>query len=222
MHKKRYFHISVVGCVSDVHDDGISILLLFFYAFPIIGNGFSVFFVCLTFGINTSSVWNFHLNWIFSSTFYFFIIACFIPQLNKKERKQLLLMFVILKAPFCSPSFTFLFLYYFFSNGMMFQMGVASLFPLFYSVAPKKLNRGMFRSKRQKKILPLISLNTPAGTRNKKTLFYFIIDWIFLSFWQKTNIYFVVNRAVSLVCFRCCPLSFDNGWPILDDAFSAL
>lgn len=180
MHKKTLFsHFSCRMCFWCSWWRNFNIFIVFL-RFPHHRKWFSVFFVCLTFGINTSSVWNFHLNWIFSSTFYFFIIACFIPQLNKKERKQLLLMFVILKAPFCSPSFTFLFLYYFFRMVWCFKWELL-LFPLFYSVAPKKLNRGMFRSKRQKKILPLISLNTPRRNQKQENfiLFYYWLDFSF-------------------------------------------
>lgn len=63
--------------------------------------------------------------------------------------------------------------------------------------------------------------NTPR--KNEKTLFYFIIDWIF--FWQNTkkNIYYAVNHVGGpLVGFRCGPLSLDHRWPVLDDTFSSL
>lgn len=73
---------------------------------------------------------------------------------------------------------------------------------------------------------PFMQHPPPDGNR-KKNLFYFIIDWIFFfsQFFGKTkkNIYFVVNRAfVSLVSFCCCPLSLNNCWPVLYDAFSSL
>jgi len=79
MHKNAIFAFQL----SDVFLMFMMMEFQYFYCvftlYPIIGNGFPFFCVCLTFGINTSSVWNFHLNWIFPQHFIFFHYRMFHP-----------------------------------------------------------------------------------------------------------------------------------------------
>lgn len=131
-------------------------------------------------------------------------------------------MFVILKAPFCSPSFTFLFLYYFFRMAWCFkwELLLSSLF--FIPLPQKKIESGDVSFLASEKNPPSYFVKHPRRNQKQEKLIFILLLIGFFFLFGKTNIYFVVDRAVSLVCFRCCPLSFDNSRPVLDDAFSAL
>lgn len=233
MHKKRdisHFTIWIFNCRFNwcFWWWNFNIFIHFFLSpFHIIGNGFcSVFFyyVCFTFGINTSSVF-LYLNWIFPNIFFSLSHVsslCPTPPWNERKERNVVDV-VILKAPF---SFVVHHVFCFsILDGMI--LGSFSFFlSFFFVIMPQNKSEDVSFIASKKKSLPIFHTNFPLPTAEyeKKPYFYFIIDWIFLAKQKNTFMLWWIGFGFCwfLVCFSRCPFALHHCWPVLNDAFSSL
>lgn len=145
--------------------------------------GFSRFFACLTFGYPLQC-----MEFSFKLIFFTFFHYRFSQPARFYERKILLLMFVILKAPFYFPfvlhhSRFFSFFSCFITNGMIFQ--VVGVFLFFsFSVAPEKfvfflggkpggMCCSLFLRDKKGTRTPSLYLTSPGNENRKKKLILF-------------------------------------------------